>query len=127
MRGFVWERLHNVGCGLVLCVAFAPLWLPAGWLIVSALADSLSGPGMVETDHERRYESPKTGHRRMAVRDLWSCSYVPTMNRDWHDDVLCSNGFREARPYLLPRMNFVTEEQVMAAARRYEKRLNAHR
>jgi hypothetical protein len=29
---------------------------------------------------------------------IWLCSYSPTYNRDWHDDVVCSNGAEEHAP-----------------------------
>jgi hypothetical protein len=51
--------------------------------------------------------------------------YDPTMNRNWHDDVLCSKGNDSVRPNLLPRDRFVTEAEIMRAAWVYEKKLNA--
>lgn len=47
------------------------------------------------------------------------------MNRNWHDDVLCSTGDHSVRPNLLPRDRFVTEAEIMRAARAYAKKLNA--
>lgn len=54
----------------------------------------------------------------------WVCSYDPTYNRDWHDDVLCTNGAKSVRPTLRPDDRFVTEDELMAAARKYERKLN---
>jgi hypothetical protein len=51
--------------------------------------------------------------------------YDPTLNRNWHDDVLCSKGNHSVRPNLLPKERFVTEAEIMRAARAYEKKLNA--
>ncbi len=54
----------------------------------------------------------------------WECSWDPTMNRDWHDDVICTNGVDWERPYLLPNDDFVTEDEVAQAAREYQDELN---
>ena len=55
---------------------------------------------------------------------IWSCSYSPTYNRDWHDDVVCSNGAEEHRPYLREWDSFVTQDEIMESAREYERHLN---
>lgn len=57
--------------------------------------------------------------------DGWHCSYEPTMNDDWHDDVLCSNGGQFDRPYLREWDSFVTYDEIMESAREYESQLNA--
>jgi hypothetical protein len=54
----------------------------------------------------------------------WSCFWDPTMNDDWHDDVLCARGLETVRPTLLPDQSFVTESDMMAAAAEYEATLN---
>jgi|GEM_PF-2568813 len=54
----------------------------------------------------------------------WRCFWDPTMNEDWHDDVLCSNGVAHERPYLLADWSFVTEDDMLAAAADYESYLN---
>lgn len=55
----------------------------------------------------------------------WSCFYDPTMNNDWHDDVLCTDGPTSHRPVLLADWNFVTENDMRAAAQDHENYLNA--
>lgn len=55
----------------------------------------------------------------------WSCEWSPTMNEDWHDDVLCSNGVASDRPILLPDWGFVSQDDMMAEAQRYEDYLNS--
>ena len=55
----------------------------------------------------------------------WVCTFDPTMNNDWHDDVLCQNGAALDRPYLREWDDFVTEEEIMESAREYEAALNA--
>ena len=54
----------------------------------------------------------------------WSCWYDPTMNENWHDDVLCTNGPDNHRPTLLPGQ-FVSEADMSAAADEYEAYLNS--
>ncbi|MEI2641426.1 MAG: hypothetical protein V9G10_03600 [Candidatus Nanopelagicales bacterium] len=54
----------------------------------------------------------------------WSCTYQPTYNRDWHDDVLCSNGIEQQRPYLREQDGFITEDEMRRSARAYEHYLN---
>jgi hypothetical protein len=54
----------------------------------------------------------------------WTCEYEPTMNYDWHDDVVCSNGEDSKRPYLRKWDDFVTRAEIMDSARKYENKLN---
>lgn len=54
----------------------------------------------------------------------WSCSYEPTMNENWHDDVICRNGQESHRPSLLEGQ-FVTEDDMRSAAADYEAYLNS--
>lgn len=58
------------------------------------------------------------------VDEEWSCWYDPTMNENWHDDVICTDGPTSHRPTLLPGA-FVTEEDMLLEASRYEAYLNA--
>lgn len=55
----------------------------------------------------------------------WECYYDETFNYDWHDDVICSNGYESHRPYLLDWLDYVTYDDIMAAAAEYEASLNA--
>lgn len=66
------------------------------------------------------------GARPEPVR-VWSCGYSPTMNYDWHDDVLCTDGVAQQRPYLLANDSFITEAELMAAAAAHEAWLNSRR
>lgn len=54
----------------------------------------------------------------------WTCTYQPTYNYDWHDDVVCSNGSEAHRPYLREWDEYVTEDEIMESAREYEDQLN---
>jgi hypothetical protein len=60
-----------------------------------------------------------------APAALWTCAYVPTMNDDWHDDAVCSNGTEVQRPYLRAGDDFVTEDEIMASAAEFAAELNA--
>lgn len=55
---------------------------------------------------------------------VWSCLYQPTFNHDWHDDVVCSNGTDQHRPYLREWDDYITEDEIMESARKYEQHLN---
>lgn len=54
----------------------------------------------------------------------WSCEYAPTMDDDWHNDVLCSNGRDGHRPYLREWDSFVTYDEIMQSALEYDAALN---
>lgn len=54
----------------------------------------------------------------------WQCYWEPTMNQDWHDDVLCVRGLESHRPILLADRALVTEDEMMAAAAEYQATLN---
>lgn len=54
----------------------------------------------------------------------WSCFYQPTMNYDWHDDVVCSNTRDQQRPYLREWDDYITQVEIMESAREYERQLN---
>lgn len=60
-----------------------------------------------------------------ASHASWECAWDPTMNDDWHDDVLCTDGVAIDRPVLLPDDEFVTRDDIMQAAADYAAALNA--
>lgn len=62
----------------------------------------------------------------LADEGAWVCSYDVTMNYDWHDDVLCTNGDDYDRPYLRSWDDYVTESELMASAAEYEAELNGN-
>jgi len=70
------------------------------------------------------YCSGRVPERDVASRLKWTCFYSPTYNNDWHDDILCSNAEAKERPYLREWDSFVTEAEIMEAARAYEANLN---
>jgi hypothetical protein len=54
----------------------------------------------------------------------WDCFWQPTINDDWHDDVLCVRGLESQRPYLLADQPVVTEAEMTDAGEAYEATLN---
>lgn len=56
--------------------------------------------------------------------DGWSCYYDPTMNDDWHDDAMCTDGTNYDRPYLREWDDFVTRDELMESATEYAAQLN---
>lgn len=85
------------------------------------------------------FEPPSDSEIEQGIREVekrvaekfglgtWTCRYDPTMNDDWHDDVLCTDldGAGYDRPYLLPNDSFVTHAEMMEAAAKYEEQLNS--
>lgn len=59
------------------------------------------------------------------VVNRWVCTWDPTINRDWHDDYLCTNGEKSDRPHLIPGDAFVNRGEVDQAAAEYEAHLNS--
>ena len=54
----------------------------------------------------------------------WDCYWDPTMNDDWHDDYMCTNGSAYDRPYLIPDDSFIEQWEIDEAASAYETELN---
>lgn len=55
----------------------------------------------------------------------WECYWDPTMNDDWHDDYMCTNGTSYDRPNLIPDDSFVERSEIDEAADAYEATLNS--
>lgn len=100
--------------------------------------DLEDGPGYDQYQEQLQYDEPEqeppteSEIRQMTEDHLeemgvagWSCSYEPTMNDDWHDDVLCRNADQLDRPYLREWDSYVTQDEIMESAREYEAQLNA--
>ena len=76
-------------------------------------------------EREPVFQEPTDEQIRDALGDdEWSCYYDPSINNDWHDDVVCRNSFESFRPILLPELGFVTESEMIAAGEAYEVELN---
>jgi endonuclease YncB( thermonuclease family) len=67
---------------------------------------------------------PAPVRHKVSVRSRWVCSYSPTYDRDWHNDVICTNGVSTRRPYLREWDSFVTQSEIMTSAWEYELQLN---
>ena len=60
-----------------------------------------------------------------APRQVWVCSWSPTFDDDWHNDVLCDNGIATERPYLREWDDLVERWEIMESARAYARHRNA--
>lgn len=76
------------------------------------------------TEEQLQDEADAAYDHYMAENARWSCFYDPTMNDDWHDDLLCTNGVDSVRPTLLPDDPFVEYDEIMQAALEYATVLN---
>ncbi|WP_374947650.1 hypothetical protein [Agreia sp.] len=112
-----------------------PRLVALGLIFGLALAGCSSMSGGVELDDNTRpgIEPYEPAEEPGYVPDdseipqpeiIWSCDYSPTMNEDWHDDVLCIRGGDQDRPYLREGDDFITEDEIMESAREYENALN---
>lgn len=81
-------------------------------------------PEAVRLARQDGYCSADGPASEFAGTAAWSCVYSTTYNNDWHDDVVCSNGAEQERPYLRGWDSFVTEAEIMESAREYEAQLN---
>lgn len=63
---------------------------------------------------ERGYEPEDEPNE--VTTDRSTCVYYPTYNNNWHDDMRCGG----VRPYLLPDDDYITRDEIEAAARRWE-------
>ena len=71
--------------------------------------------------------SPPTAMVPPAPLPTWTCGPSVTLNYDWHDDVLCTDGVNSRRPYLLPDDSFVSYDELRRAAGEYAAELNRGR
>lgn len=78
----------------------------------------------VEPDYEALADEQLEQFEREAVSQSWVCSYAPSLDRDWHNDVTCTNGVDTETPYLRPQDSFITESEMLAAAKEYQDQLN---
>jgi hypothetical protein len=62
-----------------------------------------------------------------SAAPLWRCWWSPTMDRNWHNDALCSNGVSKVRPYLRPADTYITRDELMSSARAWARARNAGR
>ena len=81
-------------------------------------------PAAIGLAHRDGFCSGPDAQRGSPSGAEWTCDYQPTYNDDWHDDVVCSNGTEQQRPYLREWDSFVTQAEIMESARQYERQLN---
>lgn len=119
--------------GAILVVAVAALaWFYFIWPMKDALPSlgdppASLGPGYyhgpdVTPDLSDEYRNSDDDYDMPAT---WVCSYDITFNDNYHDDVLCTDGVSTDRPYLLPDDSFITPDEIMREAARYEDYLNS--
>lgn len=60
-----------------------------------------------------------------APKQVWVCSWSPTFDDDWHNDVLCENGIASERPRLREWDDFVERREIMQSAKEYARQRNA--
>lgn len=120
------RRRGSVGSGAIVVVL--ALVAVAGWLGMSGNLGAVGQLlGFTSGEVETGADPVVPGDDPVEPGDdsgAWSCFWEPTMNDDWHDDVLCARGLETIRPTLLPDQSFVTEADMMAAAAEYEATLN---
>lgn len=132
----------ELGSTLLSWIFVAGMIAGAVWLFLGSpdLGKLFSGNPVDKVEHRQpiRYDDiddyePTDQQIEQAQRESWervtgqrwSCFYDPTMNNNWHDDVVCTDGPTSHRPLLLTDYSFVTEQDMRAAAQEHENYLNA--
>ena len=95
-------------CGIVLTGVLATA-------VVGPAAQALPGAG-----------SPRPAAAPSAA-GAWTCWWAPTMDDNWHNDALCSNGVRTVRPYRRPADSYITRDELMSSARAWARARNSGR
>lgn len=110
--------------GWLACI-WGLLWL-TGWLAPFGFGGGVTGGEVSGNEPPDRVivEPESSTPEWSTVEDRWSCEWLPTMNENWHDDVLCTRGAEFTRPSLLIDHSYVTQEMMMQAATEHEARLN---
>ncbi len=126
-----WIARAGIVLGVIAVFAVVINWQSGGQFF-SLVALYAAGEGDSVTNDQPRTapqpldEAAPTDEKiHDALGVAWDCYYDPTINDDWHDDVLCRRGFESIRPVLLPDSGFVTESEMIAAGDAYELQLNA--
>ncbi|MBH0098898.1 hypothetical protein I6E68_07075 [Salinibacterium sp. NSLL150] len=113
--------------GFVMIIGFlvGMLWM-FSWLTPFGLSGILNSDEIqdLERPEKEAIEPESEAPSDDSVATPWRCSWSPTMNDDWHDDVVCQRGAETARPRLLTDWSYVTQDDMMLAAREYEAVLN---
>ena len=97
-------------------------------LLVGGCTDYSAGGNELLDEPEVQQPAPVDEPAPVEVPEpepMWVCTYSPTYDEDWHNDVLCSNGVGSERPYLREWDTYITETEIMESAQEYEDGLNA--
>ena len=73
----------------------------------------------------RKKKAPAAPKPKPAPQQVWVCSWSPTYDDDWYNDVLCDNGIATERPRLREWDDFVEQSEIMESAREYARERNA--
>ena len=95
--------------------------------LLAGCTSSNEGIDNYERDEREPIEvvpDPPVEYVEPPVVQGWDCYWDPTMNDDWHDDYMCTNGSAYDRPYLIPDDSFVEQWEIDEAASAYEAGLN---
>lgn len=105
------------------------LGFPEPWAVdggVSGTEPSQSPSGFLEKWGQTADSAPPQPETSMGSGSGgWECSYSPTYDYDWHNDIYCTDGVDSDRPYLLAGDNYITESEIRVAAREHEDMLNS--
>jgi hypothetical protein len=83
-----------------------------------------------QNDRTQKTAAPKPKPRpkpapKPPAKQVWVCSWSPTYDDDWHNDVLCDNGIASERPRLREGDDFVEQAEMMESAKEYARQRNA--
>ncbi|MGW9629647.1 hypothetical protein ACWGST_03020 [Agromyces sp. NPDC055520] len=105
---------------IIATLAVASVYLLAG---CSSSDEGIDNYEQTELEPVEVAPEPPVEYVEPAV-ERWECYWDPTMNDDWHDDYMCTNGSAYDRPYLIPDDSFVEQWEIDEAASAYEAELN---
>lgn len=77
-----------------------------------------------QRDRKQKTAAPMPAPKPSPTQ-VWVCSWSPTYDDDWHNDVLCDNGIASERPRLREGDDFVEQAEMMESAREYARQRNA--
>lgn len=124
------DRVKSAAGTVLGFLFFGAVLLGVGWFVgfrpIEWIAD-LNSPETPNrfTDYQPVREQVPVEPPPPPAPEHWACGWAPTMNENWHDDVLCTKGFEQERPLLLTDWDYVTYDDMMAAAADYEDWLNS--
>ena len=94
-----------------------------GIVLTGVLAAAIVGPAA----HARPVAASPRPAAAPSAAGPWKCWWAPTMDDNWHNDALCSNGVRKVRPRLRPADSYITRDELMSSARAWARARNGGR